>query len=166
LGRFVIDIGSQIETVTPAELERAFFEQDEKLAAQLAGIKYRRLPILSGTAQSGVLDIGGDKPAGWSGHQVGPASGYMWEVKLLAVNGLTTGTTPDIVNLYILGAGSSLAWWQFNGNNFAYTFGHRELVLLPNEYLRLASVGTFAATGTVSLTGSVIQAPAERYMAV
>lgn len=163
MAKFVLDFGSTVDLITPAEVEEILLKRDTQERARLAGIKYRRLPPLSGTAQSGKLDIGGDNPAGWSGHPVGPAAGYQWEVRLLSVNGLTSGSTPDIVNLFIQGAGSSFAWWQFNGNNFAYTFGRAELVLLPTESLRFASVGTFAATGTISIVGSVVQSPAEKF---
>ena len=34
--------------------------------------------------------------------------------------------------------------WQFNGNNFGYTFGRVEMTLSPGDTLKFASVGTFA----------------------
>ena len=158
---FELHAGGRMETTTPAELHQALVRQDERLRADLAGIKWRRLPRLFGTAVSGVLDIGGDSKAGWNGQPVGPASGFAWSIKLGTVAGLTTGATPDIVNLYIQGANSSVPWWQFNGNNFAYTFGKGDLVILSGESIRLASVGTFVATGTITLLGSVWQVPQE-----
>lgn len=160
-----IEAGAEFDVVSPGELDKSLAREAARARAaeleMLAGIKYRRIPQLTGTAAAGVLDIGGDSQPGWSGKPVGPAQGYAWEIKLISVNGLTAGATPDVVNLFILGAGSNLAWWQFNGNNFSYTFGKAELVLLPGETLRIASQGTFAATGPVTLIGSAMQVPAE-----
>lgn len=163
-----LDLGAELDFVTPAELDKSLDRLHSQAQAiereRLAGAKYRRLPQLAGQAASGGggLNIGGDitgvtasgAPT-WNGQSVGPNQGYVWDIGLLSVAGLTPGSTPDIVNLFIRGAGSSLPWWQFNGNNFAYTFGRGELLLLPGETLQLVSQGTFAATGTVTLFGSI-----------
>jgi hypothetical protein len=161
--RAKFEIGAEFETLTKDELHDELGAAVTQVRESMRGVKYRRLPQLSGTAQGGVLDIGGDSQAGWNGNRVGPREGYAWIIGLLSVTGLTSGAVPDIVNLFINGAGSSLQWWQFNGNNFAYTFGDGQLVLLPGETLRLASVGAFAAAGTVTLIGSVRnELPAEK----
>lgn len=166
------EIGAEFDILNKGELDKSLTAAVAGARAivreELRGKKYRRLPQLAGVASGGVLNIGGDAGGGpggtWNGNPVGPGQGYAWEIKLLSVTGLTSGgATPDIVNLYILGAGSALAWWQFNGNNFAYTFGAGDLVLLPGERLQLQSVGTFAATGMVTLAGSVWQYPAEMF---
>lgn len=160
-------IGAEFDFLSPSELEEGLSKHAKHLSGLLdsSGVKYRRLPLLSGTASGGVLDIGGDTGAGvtWNGNPVGPKQGNAWIIGLLSVNGLTATPVADIVNLYINGAGSSNAWWQFNGANFAYTFGDGQIVLLPGETLRLASPGTIAATGTISLIGSVrSEVPAEK----
>jgi hypothetical protein len=51
--------------------------------------------------------------------------------------------------------------WQFNGNNFGYTFGRLEMTLTGGDSLTFASVGTFAATGTIRVTGELVEVPAE-----
>jgi hypothetical protein len=165
--RTKFEIGAEFETLTKGELDHSLDRAITMVREQARGQKYRRLPQLSGVASAGVLNIGGDVGGGpggtWSGAPVGPHEAWAWEIGLLAVSGLTYGATPDVVNLFIVGAGSSIPWWQFNGNNFAYTFGAGALVLLPGEKLQLVSQGTFAATGTITLAGSIrSQMPAER----
>ena len=160
-----IEVGAELDLLNKTELDHSLGKAVGLIREQGRGLKYRRLPQLAGQAAAGALDIGGDSPAGWNGNRVGPTQGNAWEIGLLSVAGLTAGATPDIVNLYIIGAGSALPWWQFNGNNFAYTFGRGELILLPGETFRLA--GTIAAAGTVTLFGSVrSQMPAERLGAI
>jgi hypothetical protein len=157
MAKIRLELGAELDVLTKDELDRSLKNHAGELDGLARAVKYRRLPPLSGTASGGVLDIGGDAGAGvtWPGNPVGPAQSWAWEIGLLSVTGLTGGATPDVVNLYIQGAGSAYQWWQFNGNSFAYTFGGGELVLLAGESLRLASVGTFAATGRVTLIGSI-----------
>ena len=107
-------------------------EADIMLYERARTVKHMELPqILLGTAASNVLAIGEV-----SGIVLGPRQGYAWAVRRLVVDGLTSGSTPDVVNLYKHGFPSSdLAptippAWQFNGNNFGYTFGKGELTLL------------------------------------
>jgi hypothetical protein len=163
MAKVKLELGAELDILDHRQLDHSLDRFAGMIREEARGMKYRRIPQLAGQAVAGVLDIGGDSPAGWSGAKVGPASGFAWEISLITVAGMTAGGSPDIVNLYIIGAGSAIPWWQFNGNNFAYTFGKGQLVLLPGETLRLASVGTFAATGTITLTGSVrAQMPAEK----
>lgn len=167
MGKVKLELGAELDILNQSELDSSLSAAAAAARAaeaeHLRGTKYRRLPQLAGVASGGILNIGGDTGAGatWAGTPVGPAQGLAWNIRLLAVAGLTAGPTPDVVNLYVRGAGSSLPWWQFNGNNFAYTFGRGDLVLFPGETLALVSQGTFAATGTVTLFGSAGQFPAE-----
>ena len=55
--------------------------------------------------------------------------------------------TPNLNSLPVTSSGV----WQFNGNNYAYTFSHHQMVFLEGETPVLTSVGTFAATGTITL---------------
>lgn len=157
-----LDFGQEIDLLTQAEVAQVLAKRDTAMRAELAGKKYRRMPPLTGKAVSGVLDIGGESQAGWNGQPIGPDQGYVWAFRRLAVSGLTTGTTPDIVNLHRHGSGTGSVVWQFNGNNFAYTFSFAEMVFLPGETIRITNVGTFAATGNIGLTGDLVQVPSER----
>jgi hypothetical protein len=124
----------------------------------IRGIKWMRLPeTLSGPVVSSAIQLGVAK-----GQVVGPEQGYAWSLGRLLVSGLTAGTTPDIVNLYRNDRFAGPPLWQFNGNNFGYTFGKLRLVLMSGDTLSLQNVGTIAATGTILLSGELIEVPAER----
>jgi len=165
MARVKLELGAELDTLTKPELDHSLGRAVDMIRQEQRGLKYRRIPQLAGTPSAGALDIGGDNNVGtqWNGNAVGPNQGWAWELGLVSIAGLTAGSTPDIVNLLITGSGGSLPWWQFNGNNFAYTFGRGELILLPGERLRLVSVGTIAAAGPITLFGSVrSQTPAEQ----
>ncbi len=124
-----------------------------ELREAVRGIKYGRMPVLSGTASGGTLSMGGHA----SPDVIGPDMGYAWVIRHLWISGLTSGTTPDKANLLV----NNQTWWQFNGNNFAYTFGPGELVLQQGDSWLIQSTGTFAATGTVSFGGGYWSVPGE-----
>jgi hypothetical protein len=177
MARFKFGIGEFFESLTKGELDdslSAYRKQAEEQQRQAArGRKYARLnPPVMGVASGGVLQIGGDfTNAGPQGTLIAapqPRAGYAWAMRRMAVSGLTIGTTPDIVNLHrktpnvnSLPSGTSSGVWQFNGNNYAYTFSFGEMVFLEGETPVLTSVGTFAATGTVTLSADYLEVPEE-----
>jgi hypothetical protein len=174
--KYKFGIGEWFESLSKSELDEslnAYRKQAE--ANQLAaarGRKYARLnPPVMGIASGGVLQIGGDftnaGPAGTLIAAPQPRAGYAWAMRRMSVSGLTVGTTPDIVNLHrktpnvnAIPATSS-GVWQFNGNNYAYTFSFGEMVFLEGETPVLVSVGTFAATATVTLAADYLEVPEE-----
>lgn len=126
-------------------------------AERWRGVKHMRLPEIQGTAAGGVLLIG-------TGQQnTGPRAGFAWSIRRLSVGGLTAGGSPDIVNFYFnhTAGGAAVPVWQLNGNQFAQTFGRLELTMYGGDILIAASVGTFTATGQVTVTGELIECPAE-----
>ncbi len=147
---FIIKGGATVDI--PSAREVADLVAAEQRAA-LRGIKVMRLPQISGKASGSALSIG-------AAANIGPAAGYAWSLRRVIITGMTTGATPDVVNLYT-GDVNSQPLWQFNGNNFGYTFGKLEQVIQPGEILLLASVGTFAATGIITMSGSLVEVPAE-----
>jgi hypothetical protein len=143
------------------EAMRVAVDERDRERERLRGIKWLRLPpVLQGTAVGGVLSLGNTK-----GQTVGPRLGYAWALRRLVVDGLTAsatpGAAPDVVNLYRDSSTGQAPLWQFNGNNFGYSFNNLEMTLLGGETLSMASVGTFAATGVVRLTGELVELPAE-----
>jgi hypothetical protein len=174
MARWRFAVGEFFETLTKPEMADALSEhraaaraEAEQLAAAHAR-KYMRLnPAVKGIAINGVLQMGGDFPnSGAAGVLVAapqPRAGYAWAARRCSVSGLTAGTTPDIVNLHRKTTNStpitSSGQWQFNGNNYAYTFSHEQLVFLEGETPVLVSVGTFAATGTITFDMDYIEVP-------
>lgn len=151
-----LSAGAEIDFLNKEELGQALKEWDAFELARIRGVKWMRLPeLLSGKAAGGVLSIGET-----TGITIGPKSGYLWSLRRLVVDGLTSGATPDVVNLY-RGTPAGRPLWQFNGNNFAYTFGKLTQTLMGGETLALASVGTFTATGQITLSGELLEIPAE-----
>lgn len=168
MARFKFGMGEFFETLTKPEMKEALHEtyvEQQAEAAQRAaarGWKYMRLnPPVTGVAAGGVLQIGGDFPNTGPGATLvappQPRAGYCWSMRRMSVFGLTNGTTPDIVNLYRR-AGSRPAW-QFNGNNFAYTFSHEQVIFLEGETPILVSQGTFTATGIITFDADFVELP-------
>jgi hypothetical protein len=156
MAKFKLSAGAEIDLLTQGELAEALGQADQIQLARLNAIKHMRIPqLLTGKAAAGALALGES-----SGQVVGPRSGYIWSVRRLVVAGLTSGATPDVVNLFIGGPSGQLVW-QFNGNNFGYTFGRLELTLYGGETLALANVGTITATGQITLSGELLETPAQ-----
>jgi hypothetical protein len=129
---------------------------DERLLVQARGMKWMRLPQITGTASGNVLTL--DESHG--APVVGPEQGYAWSLLRIVVDGMTGTATPDVLNMYRNSTGTA-PLWQFNGNNFGYTFPRLSLVLMGGDTLKFASTGTFAATGTIRVSGELIETPAE-----
>ena len=154
-----LQAGMNIDVPDRAEISdtvQASIQADrEREAAR--GYKWMRLPEnLSGAVASSAITLGSSK-----GQVCGPEQGYAWTLRRLVVTGLTTGATPDVVNLYRNDMFARSPLWQFNGNNFGYTFGRSEMVLMPGDTLSLQNVGTIAATGNITLSGELEEVPAE-----
>lgn len=159
------DIGAEVDTLTRGELReelaRYRAEADAQAQGAMRGIKYFRLPRLYATPASGTVILG-EAWAGqpYTGQLLGPNEGYIWSVRRLACNGLGTGNSPDLLNIYRNGHSTDPVW-QLNGNSWAYTFGKTEMILLPGERLIAASLGSMTATVQVTLTGDAIEVPAQ-----
>ena len=136
------------------EVLKANREQQEIDAVK--GIKYIRLPTLRGTPVNGTVALG------TTGEFRGPHAGYLWSIRRLSVSGLGTGTSPDILNIYRTGTGVP-PFWQLNGNNWGYSFGPAEMILLPGENLVAASLGSMVSTTQVILAGDAVELPQEMF---
>ncbi len=149
-----------VKPLTRDELAEVLREDREAVeAARLEGVKYFRLPRLYATPASGTVVLG----ESWSGQpytgqSIGPNQGFVWSVRRLTCNGLGTGTSPDILNIDRNGLHTDPVW-QLNGNNWGYSFGPTEMLLLPGEKLVAQSLGSLVATVQVTLTGDAIEVP-------
>lgn len=155
--RTTLELGAQLDTLTRGELRDELTIAAQTHFQQYArGVKYLRMPITSAAVASSTFTIAGSTTG------LGPREGYIWTIRRILVQGLTSGATPDVANLYRNNT-SGIPVWQFTGNAFQQTFGKTELLLLPGEHLSLAGVGTIAATGTIFLTGDLIEVSAEQF---
>ena len=186
--RWKFGIGEYFETLTKGELDESLtsFRKAAQAAQheQARGIKYGRLnPPVTGQAVSSKLTMGGEYitgPAASGGASTGgqagvsspqPRAGYCWAVRRAAVQGLTNGASPDIVNLFRRQSDAA-AWlagpatvsggdWQFTGNNFAYTFSFGQLVFLEGETPIIISQGTFSSTQVITFRMDFEETPQE-----
>jgi hypothetical protein len=149
------DLGAQADMLSPAEHREhlgdalADFQRE-----RLRGVKHMQLPQLQGAAAGGVLLLGQAPPVS------GPRPGFCWSIQALIVDGLTTGATPDVINFYRNNP-TGAKFWQLNGNSPGVTFGKLQRTLYGGDTLLVANVGTFAATGTITVSGELIECPAE-----
>ena len=153
MAKFRLAANAELDLLTRDEVKGLLDDWDKQQIARLRAISTYRLPVLNGKAAAGVLSIGGDAA------QVihAPESGYAWSVRHLVIEGLTTGATPDVVNILR----NNRIIWQLNGNQFAQTWGRGEITLKGGESLQYLSVGSFAATGSILVHGLAEQVPEE-----
>lgn len=153
MAKFRLGANAEIELLTREEVKTALDEYDAQQYARLRATKPIFLPPVIGLAASNALVMGGD-----SGEQVtDPAEGYVWSLRHLVIEGLTTGANPDVVN--VLRGPRTI--WQLNGNQFCQTFGRGEILILPGQTLSYQSVGTFASTARIIAHGLAQEVPAE-----
>lgn len=157
----VAEIGAIIQAGVGPDARRDWWAEQQAAAdarEAARGYKWMRLPTyLQGKPASSAITLGitkGQPPTG-------PEQGYAWVLRRLVVDGLASGATPDIVNLYLNDAFNGAPLWQFNGNNFGYTFGRCEMVLNAGDTLALQNIGTINATGLIRLSGELEEIPAE-----
>lgn len=155
--KFRLDFQSEVDILTQGELDDSLKRANDAAArALLRAVNWRRLPRLIGQAADSALALGVQDATS------GPDSGFRWSIRRLAVAGLTSGATPDTVAFY-RNSPNNPAEWQVDGNFPFARFGKAEFTLDGGETLVVASVGTFASTSTVIVTGEISEVPAEMY---
>src|SRR5215470_6292778 len=118
----LVEQGKQIQSFQAAQRDQLARETE-----RLRGIKTGfRLPILIKTG-SNPFSVGGDFYTQSGQMPQKPDEGYAWALRHLVIEGMSTGATPDVIN--ILRAGRVI--WQLNGNQFAQTWGRGELWVRP-----------------------------------
>jgi hypothetical protein len=152
VSRYKIQGGTEFEVPSAREIAD---EVGVAIRADVRGIKWMRLPQAAVTASGNTVSI--DNSTGFS---IGPEQGYAWSLRRIVISGMTTGATPDVINMYRNGITGQVPLWQFNGNNFGYTWGKLELVLSPGDVLKFQSATSYQATGA-TVSGELIQVPAE-----
>jgi hypothetical protein len=151
--RVVIQGGNAYDLPDAEEIRKIVGEQ---VRTEERGVKWMRLPVLQGTAASSAITL-----SDLNGAPLGPDQGYAWNLRRIVIDGMTSGATPDVINMYRNAITGQPPLWQFNGNNFGYTFSKGEMVIGPGDSLKFGSVGTFASTTLIRVTGELIEVPAE-----
>jgi len=151
------EIGDAVDGRLAAFYARQRDIEDARERERARAVKWMRLPnILRGTVASNAISftIG-------NGFNLGPDQGYAWSVRRLAVTGLASGATPDVVNLFLHSGTNQPLLWQFTGNAPCATFGKLTLTITPGDRLELVNSGNLAATGFIQLSGELIEVPME-----
>jgi hypothetical protein len=134
----------------------AVSRQTQWMMERYRGETFLRLPVISATGAN-PFSMGGD-----TGLELAtPSQGFVWSLRHLVIENLTSGATPDIVNIRRGGATGQILW-QLNGNQFAQTWGRGEIILKAGETLFYQSVGTFVSTLVIKAYGAAQQLPGER----
>lgn len=159
MARTTLELGAQLDMLTPAEAEQIIAAQAQAYFQQYArGIKYLRFGPFPATIAGNAFSF--DGTGADQNLAAGPREGFLWSIRRLLVTGLGTGSTPDVINFY-RNKPSGIPLWQLNGNSFGQTFGKTELLLMGGEALCFANLGSVTATGQVTVSGDVIEVAAE-----
>lgn len=153
--------GVELHNMSPDEFRRLLAEESALQRAAAVTIKWMRLPeTLQGKASGGALLLN----SATSPLILGPRSGYFWSCMRLVVDGLTSGGSPDVVNLYRNDNTLAAPLWQFNGNNFGYTFSRMQIGIDSGDWFTLANAPgtTISSTSTIRLSGEVLEIASER----
>ena len=154
MARTELRAGASLDLLNASELSDALDRARAIENELLRGVKKFKLIPIAGTPSGSALSMGGDSSAS----QQTPEEGYIWALTHLVIEGLTASSTaPDVVNVKI---GNRIVW-QLNGNQFCQTWGRGQFLIFPGETLSYVSVGTFAATGTITAHGQAWNVPAE-----
>lgn len=150
MGRIQLRAGAEIDVLSAPELREELnrYRDSRKKHIRTA----QRLPQLN-VVGANPFAAGGDS----AGTPQAPRSGYSWSVRHLVIEGLTTGATPDVVNILV----GQRIYWQLNGNQFCQTWGRGEILVRQGMALAYQSVGTFAATGAIVIHGLADEVAAE-----
>ena len=135
---------------------QAFAEAQAFQMERARAIKAIRLPVIQATGAN-PFTMGGDTGT----LIVGPEQGFVWSLRDLVIEGLTTGATPDVINIRRSSAQGQIIW-QLNGNQFCQTWGRGEKIIYSGETLFYQSVGTFNSTATIKAYGMAEQVAGEK----
>lgn len=156
MARVKLDFGAEVDFLTKGELDESLTASRQAEIEQLRGKKPLRF-MEQATPASSAVTIGDPGTANAGAVLIDPGQGYVWSLRHLVIEGLTSGATPDVMNVYR----NARIIWQLNGNAFCQTFGRGEVLFNPGEALYFKSSGTMAATGQITVHGTIENLPAE-----
>lgn len=156
MAKFRLSAGAELDMLTKDELDDSLQSQwDREWTARGRGIKYVRLPVLTGT-------LTGTYPTSTTSldNTCGPDQGYAWAIRRVAAAGLGTSD-----QLYIfrnsVRAATLLTVLVGTGTNADVELSGVQMVLMPGDKLIAAPGATFTASGTITVSGEAVEVPAE-----
>lgn len=148
--------GSVLDILTKGELHDTMHDVMRKTmqgwyAEACIGTRFHRFSV-QGTIVSSTLDMGGER-----GTSIGPSDGFIWDIRRLHINGMTSG------DKLAIGIGdkepSSIVTTSSDITGFTWMFA-TQLVLQPGESLKIYSTANLTASaGIVTVTGQVRELP-------
>lgn len=155
MAKFKLDFGADVELLTKDEVDDSIGRLPGGIWGEYArGLKHLDLPVLSGVVAGGVLLLGGSDVAGQN--RCGPRQGFFWRVTRISVYGLAAG---DVVQLYKGDAVPGRFVTAISAAAPSFTPSHGLLLKSDNH---LVVDGTGLTATRVTVTGEVIEAPAEQ----
>ena len=148
--------GAEIDVLNKHELHQTL---QAWMVEAVKGIRPRRLAAVA-TIASNAFTMGGEQDSNIN-NILGPEAGYLWMVRRIAITGPTLAS--DVTNVYIGRQDpQNLVYPALTGlsSSTGYkSFSRDELVVNGGESLVIASTGSVAATGTVTVTLGVTEIP-------
>lgn len=155
MAKYKIQAGQTIEVATPAEVQKAIERGVKSWAAEsVIGGRYVRFNSQK-TVVNGAVSIHGN-----TGERLGPAPGFVWDVRRLRVNGLTG---VDFASVYVndnnpaslVASTNDAATVTGSGALFLWD---RQVVLYPGDELEVSGTG-LVTTGNINVNGEALELP-------
>lgn len=143
-----LELGAELDLLNKGELADTLAKHDSWQREAAFGLRHQDLPRMYGTVSGGAITLGADQP---DQPTCGPDSGWYWAVSRISVDGLASG---DAVKVY---KDTKFLGWISYQPGFA-TFGIRECVLKPGDFLRVIGTG-LTATGQIEVYGECVSVP-------
>ena len=154
-----LSAGAEIDLMTQAEMYDALRRNHADTVLERArGVKWMRLPRLSGTL-SGTYPTSTTKLGGPG--QCGPQPGYAWALRRLAAINLSASTDQLYAYRNEVTDAQFIATLVGLGATNYVSFTNVQAVLFSGDQLIIAPGATFAATGTITVTGEAVEVPAQ-----
>lgn len=154
MAKIKMELGATLETVgseeLPGILRDAMIQAEERERAHARAITWLRLPVLAATPAASAVTLRAQPPATY-----GPRDGFVWQVRRLIVSGIST---TDQIGCYF-DENSRPPEWVFGATTFQATFSKFQLTVRDGQQLLFNSIGTYAGTAQVTVTGEVVEVP-------
>lgn len=152
MAKFAFKAGAEFDMLTNKELRDTLKDvMASWMAETTIGARYARFSAAALIANSAV-EIGGP---GRADDNLGPAPGFVWDVRRLRITGLATN---DVAAVYVNDANpSSMIASTADVAGALFLFGE-QVILYPGDSL-LVTGASLAATGFITVSGQVRELP-------